>query len=313
MTKNYRNYIGVGTLSTYDERKEAKGIFDSFDKQLDYTVISATGGTILTPGNGYTYHVFTSPGNFVVSGEGNIEILAVAGAGGGGSARNRGGGGGGAGGIAHYTSYFVNANTYAVTIGAGGGSGAKGSDTIFGGLITAKGGGNGGNADFPGVAAGGPGGSGGGPGGTALQPSQPLVAGQSGTNYGNAAAPVVPGFLTGAGGGGAGGTSDTGGVPGGALQGGESQPFPTFAAPLIAPAIPGPNVPIIGPSGLYGAGGNGGGATTPTPGGGGAGGSNSAGSPGTGYGSGGGGGSFPNNNLAGGAGSQGIVIVRYIA
>ena len=42
---------------------------------------SATGGTILTPGNGYAYHVFISSGSFVVSSGGLAEVLIVAGGG----------------------------------------------------------------------------------------------------------------------------------------------------------------------------------------------------------------------------------------
>ena len=51
---------------------------------------SASGGTTVTPGNGYKYHVFTSDDNFVVSGASqSCEVLLVGGGGGGGS----GGGG----------------------------------------------------------------------------------------------------------------------------------------------------------------------------------------------------------------------------
>lgn len=68
--------------------------------------VNASGGNIngQPGGNGYTYHVFTSPGNFVISSasETEFEILVVAGGGGGGSRNNNGsdgGGGGGAGGV----------------------------------------------------------------------------------------------------------------------------------------------------------------------------------------------------------------------
>ena len=48
-------------------------------------VIDASGGTKATPGDGYTYHVFTSSGSFVVaSGTDNMDILMVGGGGGGG-------------------------------------------------------------------------------------------------------------------------------------------------------------------------------------------------------------------------------------
>ncbi len=45
---------------------------------------SATGGTITTSGD-YTIHTFTSSGDFVVSGSGEVEYLVVAGGGGGGT------------------------------------------------------------------------------------------------------------------------------------------------------------------------------------------------------------------------------------
>ena len=42
---------------------------------------SATGGTMVTPGNGSTYHVFTSNGTFTVEGSGEVEFLVIAGGG----------------------------------------------------------------------------------------------------------------------------------------------------------------------------------------------------------------------------------------
>jgi hypothetical protein len=146
------------------------------------------------------------------------------------------------------------------------------------------------------------------PGGTALQPAQPLVSGAGGTNYGTAAHPGEAGP---GGGGGAGGTSDPSGTPAGKTQGGESQPFPAFAGPILSPAIPSPNVTVIGPTGRFGAGGNGGGPGTNagTPGGGGIGGAPGNGGSATGYGS-GGGGAWGSLN-SGGNGSDGIVIIRY--
>lgn len=289
---------------------------------------SASGGTEIpsaVTGNGYKYHVFTSSSPFVVSGGGgNAEILIVAGGGGGGNVDDGVGGGGGAGGIIHYTSYPLTVNTYSITVGAkgtgapaGSGQPTNGGDSQFDPTSIAKGGGYGGRSLRPSSKqAGNPGGSGGGgcgfdssqAGGTALQPAQPLVSGAGGTNYGTAAHPTEAGP---GGGGGAGGTSDPSGTPAGKAQGGESQPFPAFAGPILSPAIPSGNVPIIGPSGRFGAGGNGGGpgTGTGTPGGGGAGGAPGAGGDASGYGSGGGGGW--GGSLAGGDGSQGIVVVRY--
>ncbi len=47
---------------------------------------SASGGDVtpagITPGNGYTYHVFTSPGNLVCTQAGSIEVFGVGGGGG---------------------------------------------------------------------------------------------------------------------------------------------------------------------------------------------------------------------------------------
>ena len=67
--------------------------------------ISATGGTVTTPGNGYTYHAFTStgPSSFVVSDDGtggsgaDVTVLIVGG--GGSGSGGWGGSGGGAGGV----------------------------------------------------------------------------------------------------------------------------------------------------------------------------------------------------------------------
>ena len=82
---------------------------------------SATGGTIATPGNGYKYHFFTAPGNFVVTDSVSIEYLVVAGGGGGGGSYggSAGGGGGGAGGF-RTGSIPISAATYPITVGGGG-------------------------------------------------------------------------------------------------------------------------------------------------------------------------------------------------
>ena len=45
----------------------------------------ASGGSTATPGNGYKYHVFTGPGNFVVAvdgADGGLEGLVIGGGGG---------------------------------------------------------------------------------------------------------------------------------------------------------------------------------------------------------------------------------------
>ena len=105
--------------------------------------LSATGGIITTPGNGYTYHTFLHPIHpasgqpdagasgppapngldpypftFVVeSGETNVELLCI---GGGGFGNGCGGGGGGAGALIYQNSIAVTPQTYAITVAAGG-------------------------------------------------------------------------------------------------------------------------------------------------------------------------------------------------
>ena len=60
---------------------------------------SATGGNVpagIEPGNGYKYHVFTSPGSLVCTGDPNpVEYVVVAGGGSGGVRHGSGGGAGG--------------------------------------------------------------------------------------------------------------------------------------------------------------------------------------------------------------------------
>ena len=331
--------------------------------------VSASGGVTsggIAPGNGYRYHVFVSPGNFVVSQGGDIEILAIAAGGNGGvhqpSSTSVGyTSGGGAGGIFHVNPYPIEPGTHPVTVAAQGTTPDSamiqpGGDTTFVDAngpttLTAKGGGHGGyygNSAPPGSpgewARGGEGGSGGGncygsapePFGTvgpAIQPAQnPGIANL--TNYGNngGAQTPAPHFTGGGGGGGAGAVGQPG-QPTTSGAGGDGQPFPDFAAPLIAPEIPSPVrsdwTSEVGPTGLYGGGGGGAGSTNgsyPThpaqPGGSGGGGdgadgSTTAGSPaaknGTAYtgGGGGGGGQAGGAKPRGGTGGAGLVVIRY--
>ena len=117
-------------------------------KELDYHTIEsgrtvasfqATGGDIadgLKPGNGYAYHCYSAEPlgvqDLTIIGEGNIEVLIVAGGGTGGSTIA---GGGGAGGVLHGT-IPVTEGTYKVKVGKGGygptmypqGSGGEPSD-----------------------------------------------------------------------------------------------------------------------------------------------------------------------------------------
>lgn len=254
---------------------------------------SATGGTVtaagIVPGNGYRYHVFTSPGTFSVSGPpSTIEYLIVAGGGGGGAGT---GGGGGAGGFRTASGFAVSPGTYPVSVGQGGDGGVEpgspsyhgnnGGNSSFGPISSDGGGGgtgfypSGGYAGFAGGSGGG-GGRGGSPyngivspGGAGNQPTStsPPQGNPGGTGGAYAVSYASPNHSYGGGGGG--GASTPGGnasVPGDSPvavggTGGNGSPIPAFAAPLISPEIPGPAqptwIPTVGPTGLYAGGGGG--------------------------------------------------------
>lgn len=313
--------------------------------QIVASSFSATGGTEIVSGVNQ-YHVFTSPGNFVVdAGTKDVEFLLVAG---GASLSGVYGTGGGAGGISHGQNWPVSPGTYAVVIGAGGNRGgpannldnanaARGGDSTFDG-VTSVGGGIGMHDAFetpqpwsPYVNGGCGGGSGDDPGGagTGTQPSQPTHNGLV-TNYGFPGFKPESGNAPGSGnqnggGGGAGGGGAPAGTPGPSVTttqrtGGVGQPFPSFPAPVLAPAIPAPVrpswTPAVGPTGLFGGGGGGAGNTPGPyaggPGGGGAGTSVAGGNgtPGVDF-TGGGGGAVYTNGTAGNGG-DGICIIKYI-
>jgi len=308
----------------------------------------ATGGSKFTSGL-LTYHLFTNtgPNPFTVVGSSDVTVFMVAGGGGGND------GGGGAGGIREVSSFSVSDGEYVAQVG-GGGAGSPGPrssstawPTVYNGghtefylsgisypnpnYLRATGGGVGGRWGGSGFAGGSGGGAGNrtnSPGGAGNTPPEP---GQYGNNGG--ASDGQPEENIGGGGGGAGGA----GVPGGASQftpvrgnGGSGQPFPTYAAPIIAPYIPAANrsafTNAVGPTGLYAGGGGGGGrlpgdstGTIGGPGGGGPGGpggsSGTSGDPavfGTGGGGGGGGYYAPGSSYGpGGSGAQGIIIITY--
>jgi hypothetical protein len=124
----------------------------------------ATGGTI-TNDVQYTYHTFTSSGTFTPTQALTADCLVIAGGGSGGYGSP---GGGGAGGLAYFASQALTSGAaYTITVGAGaaasgtaaGPRGNQGSNSVFGSLTAAVGGGWGGSS---GSAAGGNGGSGGG-------------------------------------------------------------------------------------------------------------------------------------------------------
>lgn len=142
--------------------------FRDRDLTLNSTIVtdnrikfSATGGnTVSTPGDGYKYHIFTSPGTFTITlGTRDLEIVAY-GAGGGGGGKDGGnpGGGGGGGGCA-YATISLPPGSYTVAIGGGGGKGV--SDTNGGGGSAGSNGGGTGGGSGPGGTSGAGGGGGG--------------------------------------------------------------------------------------------------------------------------------------------------------
>jgi hypothetical protein len=307
---------------------------------------SATGGTKFTSGS-LTYHVYSStgPNPFTVSiGSKTGNIFIVAGGAGGND------GGAGAGGIREVTGYVLSTGEYVADVGTGGAgvpgprpgstpwpqggnsnfylSGASYPSPTY--IRTSAGGVGGlwGGSGIAGGSGGGAGNRGTGSGGVGNTPPEPGQYGNPGGSSGG-----EPEADIGGGGGGAGGAGITGGTsaPTGTRgNGGPGQPFPTYAATIIGPAIPAPQrtafINAVGPTGLYGGGGGGGGrypgdnsGTIGGPGGGGSGGNGSSSTPagtpgifGTGGGGGGGGYNAPNARYGpGGAGGQGIIIITY--
>lgn len=269
----------------------------------------ATGGsTIMTDGT-YWYHAFKASGTFTPAKALSCDVVVVAG-GGGGSDANGGGGGGGAGGVFYATNQSIAATAQTVTIGAGGagsagiGAGVSGSNTTFGSLTAAVGGGRGSANDA--VITGGSGGGGSYTyaGGTSTQ------TGTGGTGYGNSGG-AGTGNGPAYGGGGGGGAGGAGSAGTSSLAGNGGAGNNTWSSWLSTTGL--------GVSG-YIAGGGGGGdynaasrASGGSGGGGTGGGGNGGGGPrgvagtaNTGGGAGGGG-----VGSGGGTGGSGLVIVRY--
>jgi len=263
---------------------------------------SATGGTI-SNADGYRIHTFTSEsGTLVVNSGGQINILIVAGGGGGGGLN--GAAGAGAGGLIELYDYVIDAGSYDITIGGGGaravggGLATNGSNSTFGTLYTALGGGYGAtqsrNPDEGG--AGGSGGGGAGAGGT---PGGPGALGGASTQtptppgYGNAGGTGRYEHIkdAGGGGGGAGGAGGNGSTNAGGNGGNGRSFFGTIYAGG------GGGGSYNGTSGTGGTGGGGGGGNA-----------NTNGTNGTGGMGGGGGG-----GTTGGNGGSGIVIIRYLS
>ena len=314
---------------------------DNYDKY-----ITATGGTITTSGD-FKIHTFTGDGCFVVScagGEGLgpsvVDYLVVAG---GGAGTGAAGSGAGAGGfrmsnssgmpgpltspLANPTGITVTAQTYPITVGAGGSAPAPnavcapaGSNAVFSTITSA--GGAGGTGQATTGQNGGSGSGGGGekastpaPGGTG---NTPPVSPPQGNNGGSGG--VSPTGRGAGGGGGAGGTGQNASQPGG--DGGVG----SFAVSSGFAGCNGTTGPVCGARYFAGGGGGGFEANSGHNGEGGDGGGGDAGpgpgsSPGNGQaggtntGGGGGGGSrgAPGTNASqqGGNGGKGIVILRY--
>jgi hypothetical protein len=283
------------------------------------TAAKATGGTITFAADGYTYHKFTSSGTFTPSQAlTDVDYLVVAGGGGGGQhPTGAGGGGGGAGGyrttvgltggLGAPESKLSLASGVAVTVTVGGGgpagsssNGTVGENSVFG-TITAAGGGFGARgSDSATSNIGGTGGSGGGggsnnggtrTGGSISSPTQGFAGGTAQ----NQAIPLYSG-------GGGGGAAEVGQSPesGTGGRGGNGISNPAFA-----------NATASGASTYYAGGGGGAPNSAASLGGtaGGTGGGNAVAATAN---LGAGGGAGYGSNLAA-AGGSGIVIVRYLS
>ena len=191
------------------------------------TILTPPSGGTKTTAGGYTYHTFTSTGNFVNSISSlSVEFLLVAGGGGGGSGDDGfgGGTGGGAGGAIDGTA-TLNAGTFQAVIGAGGGggkrtaiAGSNGGDSTFNGN-TAVGGGRGSDAGTThpgGVGSGGdiPNGFSGGSGAGGFRAGNPGAGTAGQGNAGGYGGGYNVGSPEAAGGGGGGGKGSAGGNAG---------------------------------------------------------------------------------------------------
>jgi hypothetical protein len=315
------------------------------DSRLRETNI--TGGNKLTPGDGYTYHVFvtsnnttTTTHNFSVArlakstaASANASVMVIAGGGAGGASI---GGGAGAGGMLFADNNIVlEDGNYVVIVGAAGvggpgsSAGGNGDNSHFYHPTTPAptralgiGGGGGGTYGVAGppspthVARGQAGGSAGGFGGQ--HPSQYVGSESTNSNqanpnpsiwtiYGNRGGAGAGGGYSGGGGGGAGGAGVDGSGDRPGKAGGAGQAIPIFPGP-------GMGLPAI-PSNKWAAGGSGIGypssVTASTDSIGGKSGGPRPESAGVAS-SGSGGGALGYNGGAGGSGGSGIIIVRYL-
>jgi hypothetical protein len=169
----------------------------------------ATGGDVVATDGTYWYHAFRTSGTFTPSSTLSCDVLVVAGGGSGGWPYS---GGGGAGGVIAFSAQSLS-TAQTVTVGGGGagayntGNGQQGSNSVFGSLTSAVGGG-GGVGDSTATTARN-GGSGG--GGSAYSRN---IAGNTGgtgtTGQGNNGGTGSPSSYTNEGGGGGGGAGAVG-------------------------------------------------------------------------------------------------------
>ena len=302
----------ISNLQLYNRTLSATEVvqnYNAYRNKFISTNVSAIGGTVTfntINGLRYKVHTFTSSGTFTVYTGGEIELLCVAGGGGGGRGR---GGGGGAGGLIYKERYTVGSGDITVTVGAGGSGGTvnsqvapSGGNSAFGTLTAIGGGGGAGSlAVTNSFLSGATGGSGGGGSGNNPNPGPGGVGGNNTDTQGSKGGASYSDNVsyTAAGGGGG-----AGGLGGSAVLN------------VAGAGGPGLQYSINGTNSFYAAGGGGGGDGTAVPASGGSsiGGNGRNGAVGenaianTGSG-GGGGGSLQN----GGNGSNGIIIVRYLA
>ena len=269
----------------------------------------ASGGDVIETDGTYWYHAFTNSGFFKPNKPLSCDVLVVAGGGGAGSY----GGGGGAGGVIAFASQSLatNSNSLAI-IGAGGNSAnnsltaTSGTNSQFGSLTVAIGGGVGGNYNGIVYANGANGGSGGGapfatPSGFGTGTSGQGNNGGTGTGGGGGS------NRSAGGGGGAGGVGGNGVTGTGGTGGAGVNTVTNWGSLSSALTTLG-----LGVSGYIAGGGGGGNENNNSSTGGTGGGGNSNGGtgapgvPNTGSGGGGGGGS-----ITGGIGGSGLIILRY--
>ncbi len=302
-----------------------------------------TGGTKYQPGDGYSYHIFTSPGTLSADNTGTLAVdFCLVGGGGGGAGQQGPGGAAGSGGGAGGMIYRLNVNinipsslNVTISLGSGGTisptsysqSGTDGGDSVFtdvnGPIVyTSKGGAGGAMYSGPGEGNDGGSGSGssykGGTTGASTQvpsmpgPLQPYGFGNPGGDTGPS-----PSSYDGAGGGGAGGSgspSHGSGLTPSNGKGGLGKST-VFIGPKF-PSEPALWRTAVGANGFLAAGG-GGGTFSPN-----------VGTPSSYAGDGGGGGGGPSNNESPGTekagvdntgsgggmgdGGDGVFLIRYL-